>query len=587
MRRLVTFLGIFISLTLIYCTPKKGADLGQTPNPLANLGEYKAVVGTYGGSLRLTTTSPPKTFNNLMAKETSTTDITRWIFEGLTNQSGITTKVEPWLASTWDISSDGLTYTFHLRKNVKWFDGKPFTADDVVFTFNDLIFNEKIPSSSADTFTIDGKRIEVSKVDDLTVNFKLATKFAPFLQAMGTAIYPKHKLEKFVKEGTFASAWGVSTLPVEIVGTGPFVLSKYVTGQRVELKRNPNYWQKDDAGNVLPYLDGLEFTIVQNSDVELLKFKNDETDFYSVRGQDYPTLKPLEAEKNFTIYNAGPAFGSQFLVVNQNKGKDDKGSSYVPPHKLKWFTNVNFRKALAYAIDKQSIINIELNGLGYDQWGPESPSAGFFFSSDLVTYPYNLDKARDILKGEGFVDRNSDGFLEDKEGNPVEFVMITNADNTERKGILEIIRKDFEKLGIKAHISLLEFNSIVSKLFNTYDWDIVLIGLTGGIEPHFGSNIWKSEAHMHMWYPKQKEPATAWEKRINEIFSQGVQELDPDKRKKLYDEWQKIVSDNLPVIYTVLSASISAMNNKFGNVYPTPFGGTFHNIERIYVKKKS
>src|SRR3989338_10118562 len=154
MRRLLTTVSILISLTLIYCSPKKGADLGQTPNPLASLGEYKAVVGTYGGSLRLTTTSPPKTFNNLMAKETSTTDITRWIFEGLTNQSGITTKVEPWLASTWDISSDGLTYTFHLRKNVKWSDGVAFTADDVVFTFNDIIFNEDIASAVKDTFTI-------------------------------------------------------------------------------------------------------------------------------------------------------------------------------------------------------------------------------------------------------------------------------------------------------------------------------------------------------------------------------------------------------------------------------------------------
>ena len=489
MRRLLAFLGILVSLTFIYCSPKKGGELAKTENPLANLGEYKPVVGTYGGSLRLTTTAPPKTFNNHMAKEVPTTAITGWIFEGLTNINGITVKVEPLLASTWDISPDGQTYTFYLRKDVKWFDGKPFTADDVVFTFNDLIFNEKIPASVADIFTIDGKRIEVIKVDDSTVKFKLATKFAPFLDAMGTAIYPKHKLEKFVKDGTFASAWGVGTPPEEIVGTGPFMLSKYIAGQRVELKRNPNYWKKDEAGNVLPYLDGLEFTIVQNSDVELLKFKNDETDYYDIRGQDYPTLKPLEKEKDFTVYNAGPDFGSQFLILNQNQGKDDKAHSYVSPHKLKWFTNVNFRKALAYAIDKQSIINIELNGLGFDQWGPQSPSNGFFFTSDLSTYPYNLDKARDILKSEGFIDRNGDGVLEDKDGNIVDFVMVTNADNTTRKGILEIIRKDFEKLGIRAHISLLEFNSIVNKLFNTYDWDAILIGLSGRGDPHFGSNI--------------------------------------------------------------------------------------------------
>ncbi len=114
----------------------------------------------------------------------------------------------------------------------------------------------------------------------------------------------------------------------------------------------------------------------------------------------------------------------------------------------------------------------------------------------------------------------------------------------------------------------------------------MILGLTGGIEPHFGKNVWHSSGHLHMWYPLQESPATEWEKRIDEIFSLGVQELDEDKRKVLYDEYQYIVSQNLPLIYTILSAKISAVRNKFGNLNPTNYGGVFHNLEEIYIKEQ-
>jgi peptide/nickel transport system substrate-binding protein len=151
--------------------------------------------------------------------------------------------------------------------------------------------------------------------------------------------------------------------------------------------------------------------------------------------------------------------------------------------------------------------------------------------------------------------------------------------------IAEIIRKDLERLGMRVHFTPLEFNTLVTKLTSTYDWDAIIIGLTGGIEPHFGKNVWHSSGHLHMWYPNQPAPATSWEKEIDRIFDLGVQELDRNKRKALYDRWQKIVSENLPLIYTVLPASMYAVRNKFGNLYPTAYGGVFHNIEHVYIKE--
>ncbi len=539
----------------------------------------------YGGALVLATTSDPKSFNEITAKETSTSTVTDLIFEGLTTTNVFTTKVEPNLAKSWDISEDGLTWIFHLREDVRWNDGQPFTADDVVFTFNQLIYNSDIPSSARDIFTIDGKTFTVEKIDDHTVRFILPVKFAPFLLGMGQAILPKHKLKEIVAARRFNFTWGIDTDPKEIVGTGAFKLTRYDPGQRLIFERNPYYWKRSAQGDSLPYLEKIIYLIVQSSDVELLKFLEGTLDEYRVRGTDYPLVKPLEKKDNFTVYNLGPDMGSQFLFFNQNRGTDPStGQPFVTPHKLAWFTNLSFRKAVAHAIDKQKIIEIVNNKLGYPQSSSMSPAAGFFYNPDVPEYEYNLDKAKEILKAAGFEDRNQDGVIEDPQGHPVEFSLYTHAGD--RVDIAAIIRQDLERLGMRVNFRTLEFNTLVSQLTSSFQWEAIVLGLTGGIEPHFGNNVWMSSGQLHMWYPMQKEPATDWEKRIDEIFIQGVQELDENKRKVLYDEHQRIVAQELPVIYTVLSARLYAVRNKFGNLKPTNLGGVFHNIEEIYVKEE-
>ena len=534
----------------------------------------------------LSTTSDPRSFNDIIAKETSTTLVTGHIFEGLTTTNAFTTKVEPHLAERWEVSPDGLVWTFYLKEGVVWNDGRPLTADDVVFTFNDLIYNPDIPSSARDIFTIDGKIFKVEKMDDHTVRFTLPVKFAPFLRGMSQPILPQHKLKKAVEDGRFNFTWGIDTAPEKIVGTGPFRLTRYDPGQRLIFERNPFYWKKSEEGDSLPYLDQIVYLIVQNADVELLKFMEGTLDSYSVRGMDYPLLKPLEKDGDFTVYDLGPDMGSQFIFFNQNPGKNpNTGKPFVEPHKLAWFRNAAFRRAVAHAIDKDKIIEIVNNNLGYPQHSPMGPAAGFFHNPHVVHYDYDLEKAREILRGTGFMDKDKDGFLEDEKGNLLEFSFYTNAGNTERMDIAAIIRQDLEGLGMKVNFRALEFNTLVSRLTSTFEWEAVLLGLTGGIEPHFGKNVWMSSGQLHMWYPRQESPATEWEKRIDEIFIQGVQELDEKKRKQLYDEYQLIVSEQLPLIYTILGVKIYAVRNKFGNLKPAPYGEIFHNLEEIYIKE--
>lgn len=537
-----------------------------------------------GGRLILSTVSDPKSFNDIVAKETSTTLVTGHIFEGLTTLNAFDAKVEPLLAESWEVSADGLTWVFHLRRDVRFNDGVAFTADDVLFTFNDLIYNDQIPSSARDIYTIDGKQFTVNKIDDYTVEFILPTRFAPFLRSMSQAILPAHKLKAVVDAGKFNFYWGIDTPPEEIVGTGSFMLAKYEPGQRLVFKRNPYYWKKTSEGESLPYLDQLIYLIVQNGDVQLLKFIEGETDIYGLRGSDFPLLKPMEHQNNFVIYDLGPDTGSQFVFFNQNTGSNaTTNEAIVAPHKLRWFSNREFRRAVAHAIDKEKMLEIVKNGLGYPQYSPIGPGAGFFHSEQVEKYPYDLNKSKQILAQAGFVDSDGDGVLEDDQGVAVEFNLYTNAGATERIDIASIIRQDLENIGMKVNFLTLEFNTLVAKLTSTFEWDAIVLGLTGGSEPHFGKNVWSSDGGLHMWHPLQKEPQTAWEARINELFSLGVQELDETKRRVYYDEFQQIVSQELPIIYTVLSAKLTAVRKKIGNLKPTTFGGVLHNIEELYL----
>lgn len=548
--------------------------------------EYKPQVGRYGGQLVLSTTSDPKTFNPVVSNESSSSVVTGLIFEGLTRVSGITTEVEPYLAKSWEISNDGKTWTFQLRNDVKWFDGKPFTAADVVFTFNKLIYNSTIPNSAKDIFTVDGKEFLVEEKEEHVVRFTLPKRFAPFLRSMSQPILPKHILAGSVDSGTFSSTFGVDTSPLGLIGTGPFRLKKYQAGQRIVFERNPDYWRADINGNKLPYLDGISYLVVQNLDASLLKFQEGVLDLYGLRGSDFPLLKPAEARGNFTIYRLGPTFSTTFVTFNQNPGKNPTtGEPYIPVHKLNWFKDMSFRKAIAHSIDREGIINIVLNGLGHPQWSAMSPSAGYFYNGDVAEYPYNLAIAQEILTAAGYIDRDNNGVREDKEGNPIDFTFFTNSDNTERVKIASLVRKDLERLGFKVHLLPLEFNNLVSKLTENYEWDMMMIGLGGGIEPHFSSNVWLSSGNLHMWHPKQKQPESAWEETVDKLFVQGVQELADTKRKIIYDNWQKIIAEELPLIYTVLPENIIAVRNKFGNLYPTSYGGAFHNLEEIYINE--
>ena len=531
-----------------------------------------------GGTLVLSIGSDPKSFNPVIAKETSTTAVTGYLFDGLTATDGVTLEIKPALAESWQHDASGTIWTFHLRRNVRWHDGIPFTAADVVFTFNRLIFNPDIPTSSRDIFQIGDKPMAVEKLDDHTVRFILPKPFAPFLRLLGQEIMPKHVLEEAVAAQRFSSTWGINTPPRKIVGTGPFRMDEYRMGERIIFSRNPDYWKKDADGNHLPYLDRIVLTIVADPNMALLKFRAGEIDAVTVRGQDFAVLKPLEHKQNFTLWEIGPSLGSDFLILNQSP------TSKLPDVEKAWFSDRRFRQAIAHSIDRQAVIRNVYAGFGIPQDGPLNTSYGFFYNPKIHRYPYNPAVARQLLQEAGFALRQ--GVLFDRTGKKVVFSLITNSNNNERIQIGSIIQDDLKKLGITVNLLPLDFNTLVTKLTSTRDWEAVIIGLTGVIDPHGEKNVWHSSGQLHVWNPHPGNAATAWEREVDMLFERGAVELDPAKRKQIYNRWQEIACEELPFIYTANATIMYAVRNKFEHLHPSVYGGIFHNIEEISIKQQ-
>ncbi|MGM0500087.1 MAG: ABC transporter substrate-binding protein [Bacillota bacterium] len=536
--------------------------------------------GKHGGTLISTLLGDPKTFNTILAKETSSSTITDgYIFEGLVTRNGITTEYEPELAKDWEISKDGKTYTFYLREGVQWNDGQEFTADDVIFTF-DIIKDEGIPTSSRDVLKVEGEFPKYKKIDKYTVEFTLPTSFAPFLNNMTAPIIPRHKLYSVWQEGKFNNSWGINTEPEEIVGTGPYKLVDYKNGERIVMEKNDYYWRQDPNGKSLPYLERWIRVIADSQETESLLFENGQSHFLAVRGIDYRRLKQQETKNNFRLIDAGPTFSTNFLVFNLNPRNPNLEDE---PYKYEWFNNLNFRRAIAYSFDKDTMINQALAGQGSKQWSPVSLPNKVYLNEDIAKYPYSLAKAREELEKGGFK-WNQNEQLIDAKGNIVEFNMLTNAGNNVRESLLNIIASELRELGIKVNSTPVEFNKMVNQLSSEWNFDTILIGLTGGVEPHQGSNVWMSNGHLHMWNPVQKEPATEWEARLDQLFTKGAAAIEVDKRKEYYDEFQEIITEKLPVIYTVTPNAIYAVRDNLKNTEVTAYGGVLWNIHELYLE---
>ncbi len=540
--------------------------------------------------------SEPKTFNPVTSQEaTITFDL---LFDGLISEHGITSELEPALAESWDVSDDNMQISITLREGLKWSDGEPFTADDIVFTYNDIYFNPKIPSGQRDILRIgeSGAFPTVRKLDSRRVEFTVPEPFAPFLRYVGgLSILPKHALEPYVRETDadgnprFLSAWGTDTPPADIVVSGPYRMTRYDTLQRITFERNPYYWKQDEAGTAQPYIDQFILQIVESTDASLLQFRSGGLDGISVSPENFGLLKREEERGDFTIYDAGPRPGTTFMSFNLNKGSRN-GKPLVDPVRSRWFNTKEFRQAVSYAIDRQTMINNIYQGLGEPQHSPISVQSPYYMTPEegLKVYDYDLDQARELLQKAGF-QYGVNNQLMDWDGNPVRFTLITNAGNTIREAMGSQIKRDLEKLGMRVDFQPIAFNTLVEKLTKYLDWDCFLLSLTGGIEPNGGANVWLTNGSLHVFNQDPPDPENPiegreiadWEQEISQLYIRAAQELDEAKRKALYVKTQQLTQEYLPFVYLVNQLSLSAVRNPVEGIEYSALGGALWNIEEL------
>ncbi|MDF5720465.1 MAG: ABC transporter substrate-binding protein [Rhizonema sp. PD37] len=542
--------------------------------------------------------SDPKTFNYPLSQEFP--NVFSLTAQGLTFQNQLSGKEEPALAESWQISDDKLKITFTLRPDLKWSDGKPLTVDDVVFTYNDVYLNKAIPTDARDVLRVGESRQlpTVRKLDERRVEFTTPEPFAPFLSVTGLPILPAHALKESVNtkdnEGKplFLTKWGVDTPPDQIVVNGPYKIERYDSSQRIIFRRNPYYWRKGPQGQSQPYIERVVWEIVENTDTSLLQFRSGGLDTVDISPEYFSLLKSQEKQGHFKIYNGGPTPSKLFLMFNLNKGQRN-GKPLVNPIKSRWFNTVEFRQAVAYALDRQTMINNIYRGLGTAQNSPIAEQSPYYFSpkQGLKVYDYNLTKAKELLLKAGFK-YNSSNQLVDADLNRVRFSLVTNAGNKIREAMGSQIKQDLGKIGIQVDYNATAFNTLIDKLSNTLDWESGLMGLTGGLEANDGANVWNPQGGLHVFNQKpsasqkpiQGWEAAPWEEEIGKLYIQAARELDEAKRKALYAKTQQITQEYLPFIHMIGEYSLSAVRDRFEGIKFSALGGPLWNIYEIQAK---
>ncbi|MCY6489723.1 ABC transporter substrate-binding protein [Leptolyngbya sp. GGD] len=557
--------------------------------------------------LVLASPTDPKTFN--YANNQTFPSVFPFIYEGLTRENGLTGEYEPALAESWKFSPDNKRVAFTLRPNLKWSDGKPLTADDVVFTYRDIVFNPLIPTDQKESIQIGVKKVfpEIRKINDRQVEFILPEPFAPLIAATaapeGIMILPKHALAEAINsklpDGNpkFISTWGTDTDPKKIITNGAYVIDSYSPSQRLVLKRNSYYWRKDKDGKQLPYIDRIVWQFIENLDTQLLRFRSGDLDVMGdtrpLRSEYFSLLKREEKRGNFQVLNGGPWSGVLYLTFNLSQAKDKNGKPFVDPVKSRWFNTLEFRKAVAYAINRDRINTNLFRGLGVVQNSPISVQSPFTLKEGLKAYNYDPNQSKNLLKKAGFK-YDDRGQLFDSDGNRVRFTLLTNSNNLTRVAIGAQIRQDLAAIGIQVDYNPLNFNVLIDKINGARDWDAHIIGFTGGTEPHGLANLWMTSGGSHSFNLSQQvgQPkiqgyvANEWEKEIDRLFIQGAQELNPEKRKKIYGEFQKLVQEQLPVIHLVNDSAIMAVRNRVqGLKYSGLPSWGLWNIQELKIKE--
>ncbi|MBZ9713538.1 ABC transporter substrate-binding protein [Deinococcus multiflagellatus] len=563
------------------------------PKKMTGLGALGVTAGKSGGTYTLPLGDSPQSLFYYGVIDNNLGLISQQMFDGLVEFNLATYKIEPALAESWTISEGGKVYTFKLRQGVKWSDGQAFDADDVIFTYKNMIMNPEARAGDPGNFKLGGEAVTIAKVDAMTVRFTLPRPAPAFLLQQRYFIMPQHKLAKYgqengAKPADINGAWPTNVAEGEVVGTGPFKLANYTAGQKVTLTRNPNYWKVDAAGTKLPYLDKLEFLIIRDPQAQVAQFLAGNLDQLNISGAQFPDLKQKEvAGAPFKVVRSTALFGSPPFVAYNFDAKN--------PALAKVFSDVRFRRAMQLAVNRERIIDSVYNGLAsLPGHGVAPANKAFYVNTTRQLGEFDLAAAGRALDAMGLNRKNAAGIRLLPNGQPLEIDLTYGTDSAVYPPIATILQSDFAKVGVKVNLK----GILSSRLLATGqsgDWEMILHAFGDQPDPELRRPIWQPGGSLYYWHrapqpAKDGDPANTakmapWEKEIYDIFNKAAVEPSASARKALYTRWQLLFAQNLPVTPIAKPENIGAVSNKYGNyVYNLGVIPGYNPVPLIYQK---
>jgi peptide/nickel transport system substrate-binding protein len=554
------------------------------PTSPAQMMRLNSAAGAHGGRLRSSLRAEPKTLNPAFATDISSRALVSILHADLLHINRKTDVVEPALARSWEVSHGGQTYTLHLRRGIHFSDGRPFNADDVLFSFR-VYLDINLNAPQRDLLIIDGHPIQIVKVDPYTVRFDLPRPYAAAARLFdGLAILPSHLLEPLEKSGKLKDAWTISTPPAQLAGLGPFRLKSYRPGEALTFERNPYYWKQDPAGNTLPYLDEVDLALLPNQDAESIRFSAGQTDLMArLNADSYASLERQSSAQQTQFLDAGAGLEFDFLLFNLNA---DVGTKLPEAARTqKWFSQVAFRQALSLAINRDVLVNLVFQNHAVPLASPITPASREWADPTFKPEKQDLARSRDLLSSAGF--RLRDGLLYDRDGNPVSFTILAPSSNRQRNEMASMLRQQFAALGIDAQVVSLEFRSLLQRVTQTHDYDTAVMGLSAGdTYPNGNLSLWLSDGSLHLWNLAQPHPSTSWEGEIDDLVRRQLYQTNPAERRKTWFRVQQIYRQQLPFLSLTSPDLLGAARKELTGVALSPLDPSMFDSIAVYYWKK-
>jgi peptide/nickel transport system substrate-binding protein len=465
-----------------------------------------------------------------------------YVFNGLVRYDK-DLRLEGELAESWEVSPDGKRIVFHLRKDVTWHDGKPFTSDDVMFTYEKMI-DPNTPTAYAEHFR-QVKR--AANPDPHTFIVEYEEPFAPALASWGMHILPKHLLEEYPDISR-------SPLNKRPVGTGPYKFVEWKTGARTVFDANPDYFEGR------PYISRVVTRVIPDPATQFLELKSGGVDMMNLTPLQYARQTNTAAfERSFNRYRY-LSFAYTYL-----------GFRLSHP----FFEDKRVRQAIAHAINKQEIIDGVLLGLGAEATGPYKPGT-WAHNPAVRRYPYDPGKAKALLAEAGWKHADRGGLLE-KDGRPFAFTVLTNAGNESRAKTAAIIQQNLAAVGIRMDIRTLEWAAFINEFVDKRKFDAVILGWGISQDPD-QYNIW----HSSKTGTKELNFVGYRNEEVDRLLEEGRRTFDIEKRRAAYRRFQEILAEEQPYVFLYYPDALPVVHKRFRGIEPAP-AGIAHNFIKWYV----